>query len=246
MHIKFIYPQSTPNVAVVRSKKTGYIKRRWQAEMPVELSTHCSIEDYDKAIRSLNNVAAITLWGQLLSLLPSLITGAIAFGVGESKKTDSYTPIYWYIGILLLAITLLGLVLMLLTLKRKYLRNLAYSVSKIHTHFNNHYGINWTLRYVDFTNKRGKRRPKIWCELNIPVSPLAEQPLVAYPVPYPNQPPVHYIPMQHFHNQSTTTGLPQPNYATYSEIPIDDNQQHQYQQQPVSLSKESDNPKIEK
>ncbi|GAM18063.1 hypothetical protein SAMD00019534_012380, partial [Acytostelium subglobosum LB1] len=215
MIIKFIYPQSNDGVAIIRSKRAGFIKRRWQRDMPIQLHPHCTQEEYDKAIRTLDRVSVYTLWGQLATLIPVFLCGAVMFGVGQANKSSDYTPIYWYIGILLLSITFICFLGVMITIKTKYIKNLAYTVAGIHTRFHNQFGVAWTLKYVDFSNKKGKRRPKIWCEVSVPLSPLAQQPIMAHPSPYPNQ---QYIPMTHFHQQGSGNA-PSPTPTYYHQAP---------------------------
>eukprot|EP01133_Synstelium_polycarpum_P005728 gene5728-6625_t len=203
MSIKFIYPTSTQNVVVIRSKKTGYIDRKFQADIPQELLPYVPIEDYNQTISYLNKVANYTIYGQLITLLVPLIAGSISFGLGQKERNNGYTPIHWYIGIILLVITALCFFFIMITLKLKYMKNLSMAVAKQDAFYTNQFGIRWTLRYVDFVNKNQTKKAKVWCELTIPTSPLAQQPLVAHPNPYPNLPPnhQHYIPMTHFHSQ---------------------------------------------
>ncbi|EAL72111.1 hypothetical protein DDB_G0269522 [Dictyostelium discoideum AX4] len=201
---KFIYPTSSPYQVIIKSKRIGYLKRRFQRDMPIELVPYVTNEKYHKTIKYLENVSKYTYIGQIVSFIPSVVVGAIMFGVGESKrhKNSDFTPIYWYIGIIILGISFIYILIALATIKSKYLKNLSYAVQKCHTEYTNEHGIGWTLKYVDFRNRKNRTRQKIWCELTIPNSANIQQP-VPHPDPYgPNQTqqPSHYIPMNYYYS----------------------------------------------
>ncbi|KAK5575978.1 hypothetical protein RB653_007114 [Dictyostelium firmibasis] len=201
---KFIYPTSSPYQVIIKSKRIGYLKRRFQRDMPIELVPYISNEKYHKTIKYLENVSRYTYVGQIVSFIPSVVVGAIMFGIGEGKrhKNTDYTPIYWYIGIIILGISFIYILIALATIKSKYLKNLSYAVQKCHTEYTNEHGIGWTLKYVDFKNRKNRTRQKIWCELAIPNNANIQQP-VPHPNPYgPNQTqqPSHYIPMNYYYS----------------------------------------------
>lgn len=211
---KFQYPPTSPFRVVVKSKRRGILKRHFNDDMPIELNPYIPVENYTRSIKYLNQVAFYTILGQLISIFPVLICGVIMFAVGEARRQSSnYTPIYWYIGILILGISFLCLLIAIFTLKSRYIRNLSYAVQKLHTEYNNTYGIQWVMKYVEFENRKGKRRIKLWCELIIPNSPIAQQPVVAHPQPYPQhqQNQAQYIPMSYYYsNQKPGEPLPPP------------------------------------
>ncbi|EGC36000.1 hypothetical protein DICPUDRAFT_151610 [Dictyostelium purpureum] len=204
---KFVYPVSSPYQVVIKSKRIGYIGRRFQRDMPIELRPYISEERYQKTIRYLENVSKYTYIGQVISFLPSIIIGVVMVGVGETKKTETTTPIYWYIGIIILGISFIYIFIALATFRSKYIKNLAYAVQKCHTEYNNEFGISWTLKYVDFRNRKNKNRQKLWCELTIPNNATLQQP-IPHPNAYPNQndqqqqqqQQTQYIPMNYYYS----------------------------------------------
>ncbi|KAF2073380.1 hypothetical protein CYY_005293 [Polysphondylium violaceum] len=214
MNEKFQYPLTSPFRVIVRSKRRGFLKRHFNDDMPIELNPYVPQENYANSIKYLNQVAFYTILGQLVSILPVLVCGIVMFAVGEARRqSTNYTPIYWYIGILILGVSFLCLLVAIFTLRSRYIRNLSYAVQKIHTEYNNSFGIQWVMKYVEFENRKGKRRIKLWCELIIPNSPIAQQPLVAHPQAYPQhqQNQAQYVPMAYYYgNQKPGEPLPPP------------------------------------
>ncbi|KYR02131.1 hypothetical protein DLAC_00931 [Tieghemostelium lacteum] len=267
---KFNYPLSSNGKVIIRSKRKGLVKREFQKDMPFELNNHLNADRYSRSIKQLNQVALFTLVGQLLSLAPTLLIGAVILGVGESRRTSSYTPIYWYIGIILLGLTGLFLLILMCTFRSKYQRNLILAVDRLNTSYTNEFGINWQIKIVEWRNRKGHHKKKVWCEVILPNNGNGESvgqnpPIVVvdYPYNYPTTPNTEYVPMTYYYstqpNQPFNPNQPvnsqvipmqpfsgqshqlQPNYYN---IPIDGQQQQQYQQPSTSDTSTDEQPKV--